>query len=404
MKRRVTTPSDAAGGREARALAAVGHHPAVVGLLAVVVEARTLYFVFEHCDCNVHQYVKSVGGGVDPGLAAAWGASLLSALAAVHAAGLVHRDVKPENMLVVKPGDGSPAMPSLKLADFGLARRPRRARGAPPAGDARDDAPLTQYVSTRWYRAPEILLRDPGYGPPADVWAAGAVVAELLTGRPLFPGSDEADQVRRVTSLLGAPPAGLVARAPAGAAASIVAAPAGHCARAALAAALGPLPAGADGAVDALWGLLALDPVARPSAGAALAHPFFAKAAPPQAAAGAPWSKTGPAPVKPGREGLIPAGRSVVVAAVAGPARRAPAAPDVEAPAPRARAPLKPAVMAAQATAASAVPPARAHRCPRADADLAAAAAVLESAVAAAAAAGVDVRDALAARRGSDAV
>lgn len=80
----------------------------------------------------------------------------------------MHRDLKPENLLCYNN--------TVKIADFGLAKEI----------DARP--PFTDYVSTRWYRAPEILLRQPDYNAPIDIFALGAITAELFTMRPLFPG------------------------------------------------------------------------------------------------------------------------------------------------------------------------------------------------------------------------
>jgi meiosis induction protein kinase IME2/SME1 len=81
----------------------------------------------------------------------------------------------------------------VKLADFGLAR----------ATDSKP--PYTEYVSTRWYRAPEVLLRSTDYGPPVDMWALGTIFAELLNLKPLFPGSSEIDQVWHITKIMGDP-------------------------------------------------------------------------------------------------------------------------------------------------------------------------------------------------------
>lgn len=81
----------------------------------------------------------------------------------------------------------------VKLADFGLAR----ATSSKP--------PYTEYVSTRWYRAPEVLLRSTEYGPPVDMWALGTILAEMLNLKPLFPGVSEIDQVYRITETLGDP-------------------------------------------------------------------------------------------------------------------------------------------------------------------------------------------------------
>ncbi|KAJ1342125.1 hypothetical protein BSLG_003304 [Batrachochytrium salamandrivorans] len=90
-----------------------------------------------------------------------------------------------ENLLLV--GD------IVKIADFGLAR------------ETRSLPPYTEYVSTRWYRAPEVLLRSTQYASPIDIWAVGAIMAELFTLQPLFPGSSEIDEIFRICSICGAP-------------------------------------------------------------------------------------------------------------------------------------------------------------------------------------------------------
>ena len=81
----------------------------------------------------------------------------------------------------------------VKLADFGLAR------------ETASTAPYTEYVSTRWYRAPEVLLRDRIYSNPVDIWALGTILAEMVTLQPLFPGGTEVDQVHRICEVLGDP-------------------------------------------------------------------------------------------------------------------------------------------------------------------------------------------------------
>ena len=110
---------------------------------------------------------------------------ILEGLAHMHKHGFFHRDMKPENLLVSKN--------TVKLADFGLAR------------EIRSRPPYTDYVSTRWYRAPEVLLRSVNYNSPIDLWACGAIMAELYTFRPLFPGSSEPDEIYKVCSVLGTP-------------------------------------------------------------------------------------------------------------------------------------------------------------------------------------------------------
>lgn len=81
----------------------------------------------------------------------------------------------------------------IKIADFGLAR------------EVRSRPPYTDYVSTRWYRAPEVLLRSTNYSSPIDIWAIGCIMAELYTLQPLFPGRSEIDQIFRCCSVLGTP-------------------------------------------------------------------------------------------------------------------------------------------------------------------------------------------------------
>lgn len=79
----------------------------------------------------------------------------------------------------------------IKIADFGLAR------------EIRSKPPFTDYVSTRWYRAPEVILRAPNYNSPIDVFAIGAIMAELFRFSPLFPGASEADQIHKICAVLG---------------------------------------------------------------------------------------------------------------------------------------------------------------------------------------------------------
>ena len=94
---------------------------------------------------------------------------IMRGLKYIHSAGIIHRDLKPSNLAVNEDCD-------LKILDFGLARP--------------TDAEMTGYVATRWYRAPEIMLNWMHYSQTVDIWSVGYIMAELLTGRPLFPGDD----------------------------------------------------------------------------------------------------------------------------------------------------------------------------------------------------------------------
>jgi len=116
---------------------------------------------------------------------------LLTGLGALHDVGFVHRDVKPENILVSTGRDCSTIQ--VALADLGSA--------AP-----QNDPTMTGYVTSRFYRSPEMVFRDPNYGPKVDIWACGCVAFEVLTGVPLFPAKGEADLLLRMCSVLGSPP------------------------------------------------------------------------------------------------------------------------------------------------------------------------------------------------------
>ena len=105
----------------------------------------------------------------------------------MHSHNYFHRDIKPENLLV--SGE------TVKIADLGLARTVDSTR------------PLTAYVSTRWYRAPEVLMRARAYSCPVDVWAAGCILGELYRLDALFAGDTEIDQLAQIFAATGLPTA-----------------------------------------------------------------------------------------------------------------------------------------------------------------------------------------------------
>jgi len=110
---------------------------------------------------------------------------------AIHSAHVLHRDLKPGNLLVNKNCD-------LKICDFGLAR------AVNPEAEVKDLG-LTEYVVTRWYRAPELLVENPSYTTAIDVWATGCIFAEMLGRKALFPGRDYLHQLRLIIDVLGTP-------------------------------------------------------------------------------------------------------------------------------------------------------------------------------------------------------
>nr|CAG4638924.1 EOG090X00HD [Daphnia magna] len=189
MKRKCHSWEEAMNLREVKSLKKLSHQN-VVKLKEVIRENETLFFVFEHMKENLYQLVKEryergEKSLPEPALKEIV-IQILQGLAYMHKHGFFHRDLKPENVLC----NGTEMV---KLGDFGLAR------------EIRSRPPFTDYVSTRWYRAPEVLLHSTNYNSAIDMWAVGCMIPELYTFRPLFPGSSEIDQLFKVCALLGTP-------------------------------------------------------------------------------------------------------------------------------------------------------------------------------------------------------
>ncbi|XP_074583490.1 cyclin-dependent kinase F-4-like [Curcuma longa] len=161
------------------------NHPNIVKLKEVIRENDILYLVFEYMECSLYQLMKERRKSFSEVEIRNWCFQIFRALAYMHQHSYFHRDLKPENLLVTKD--------LVKIADFGLAR------------EIHSKPPFTEYVSTRWYRAPELLLHSSVYNSAVDMWAMGAIMAELFTLHPLFPGSSEADQLCKICSVIGSP-------------------------------------------------------------------------------------------------------------------------------------------------------------------------------------------------------
>lgn len=149
---------------------------------------KKLTIVFEHCDQDLKKYFDNLNGEIDPDVVRSFQYQLLRGLEYCHKNNVLHRDLKPQNLLINKTGE-------LKLADFGLAR----AFGIPVRCYSAE-------VVTLWYRPPDVLFGAKLYTTSIDMWSAGCIFAELANaGRPLFPGSDVEDQLKRIFKLLGTP-------------------------------------------------------------------------------------------------------------------------------------------------------------------------------------------------------
>ncbi|VDD76471.1 unnamed protein product [Mesocestoides corti] len=185
MKKKYYSWAECLNLREVKTLKRL-EHPCIIKLKEVIREKDELYFVFEYMKENLYEMMKrrcllfpeeSVRKVIR---------QVLDGLAYMHKQGFFHRDLKPENLLCS-------GVDVVKLADFGLAR------------EIRSQPPYTDYVSTRWYRAPEILLRSQSYNSPIDLFAVGCIMAELFTLKPLFPGDSEIDMIYKICSVLGTP-------------------------------------------------------------------------------------------------------------------------------------------------------------------------------------------------------
>lgn len=162
-------------------------HPFIVRLRELIRSQRDggLYYVFEFVDSDLSRLVKLHPDGMEEPVASDPARQLFAGLAHMHQHNFFHRDLKPENILFDSVRE------TIRIADFGQARS-LRAR-----------PPFTDYVGTRWYRAPECLLRDGTYSSPVDIWSSGLIVAELLRGSPLFCGTSSIDQLSRIFQVLG---------------------------------------------------------------------------------------------------------------------------------------------------------------------------------------------------------
>ncbi|XP_004503294.1 mitogen-activated protein kinase 9 isoform X1 [Cicer arietinum] len=177
-------------------------HPDIVEIRHIMLppsrrEFRDIYVVFELMESDLHQVIKA-NDDLTPEHHQFFLYQLLRGLKFIHTANVFHRDLKPKNIL-------ANADCKLKICDFGLARV--------SFNDAPSAIFWTDYVATRWYRAPELCGSFfSKYTPGIDIWSIGCIFAEMLTGRPLFPGKNVVHQLDIMTDLLGTPPPESIAR------------------------------------------------------------------------------------------------------------------------------------------------------------------------------------------------
>uniref|UniRef100_A0A1B6KMV8 Protein kinase domain-containing protein n=1 Tax=Graphocephala atropunctata TaxID=36148 RepID=A0A1B6KMV8_9HEMI len=162
-------------------------HPNVLPMIEYMFDSQEgkLFMIFELMDMSLYDMIHARKRCLPENRVKHMFYQLLSGVDHLHANGIFHRDIKPENILIRKS--------VVKLADLGSIR------------GTHSQQPYTEYISTRWYRAPECILTAGNYGPKMDIWACGCVFYELLTSKPIFPGSDEIDQLTKIHRVVGTP-------------------------------------------------------------------------------------------------------------------------------------------------------------------------------------------------------
>lgn len=258
MKKKVRSRAECAELKEVKCLEKLRHEN-VVRLLQVLKIRDELFLVFEFVQTNLYKFYLEFrakvlqahqGEKIPESLIKSLAFQSLSGLAYIHKSGYLHRDMKPENLLI------SDKL-VLKIADFGLAKL------------SRSQPPFTDYVSTRWYRAPELLLKAETYSGKVDIFGLGCILAEVFLLAPLFAGENELDQLGKIVNVLGTPPKDW-------AFAHKQAAKLGikfrECERVPLKAVL---PGASALSLDLIEKMLVYDPLKRISAADALRHPLF---------------------------------------------------------------------------------------------------------------------------------
>jgi len=166
-------------------------HEDIISIIDILKPAKKtgfedIYFVTELMETDLHRVIYS-GQKLSDEHIQYFMYQILRGMLNMHSANVMHRDLKPNNILVNKDC-------KVKICDLGLAR-----------GFDEDDEQKTTYVVTRWYRAPEVILKASEYTKAIDIWSIGCVFAELLGRTPLFPGQDYLDQLQRIIAVSGTP-------------------------------------------------------------------------------------------------------------------------------------------------------------------------------------------------------
>ena len=164
------------------------NHVNIVKLYEVLHSPKKLTLVFEYVEQDLKKIMDAADGkGLEMHLVKSFLYQLLRGVDYIHKSKVLHRDLKPQNLLINKDN-------IMKIGDFGLAR----GYGIPVKN-------YTHEVVTLWYRPPDVLLGNKTYGTTVDMWSIGCIFSEMVTGKPLFPGNSETDQLKKIFSIMGTP-------------------------------------------------------------------------------------------------------------------------------------------------------------------------------------------------------
>lgn len=239
--------------REIQALRRLSPNPGIIKLYEVLYDQSSgrLALVFELMDMNIYELIRGKKHYLPEKRVQLYMYQLVKSMDHMHKNGIFHRDIKPENILISED--------TLKVADFGSCR------------GIYSKQPYTEYISTRWYRAPECLLTDGFYGHKMDMWGVGCVMFEIIALYPLFPGTCETDQIDRIHNIIGTPPAAVLDKFQENATHMEFNFPVKRGSGIAKL-----IPHASADCIDIIVKLLAYDPDERISARHALKHPYFA--------------------------------------------------------------------------------------------------------------------------------
>ena len=244
--------------REVKSLSKLNSNENLIKIIEMIFKDKELYLIFNYMTENLYDLSKKrASKKFSENSIKSIMFQVLNGIAYMHKYGFFHRDMKPENILV--NGD------DIKIADFGLAR------------EIRSVPPYTDYVSTRWYRAPECLLKSTNYNSPVDIWALGCIMIELFNLKPIFPGTTEKEVLHKIATVLGNPSSNspnIISLAK-----KIDFKFHGNISQANL---TSIVPDASKDAIDFISQMLQWDPSNRATASNLLAHPFFTKTSVPK--------------------------------------------------------------------------------------------------------------------------